>query len=205
MESFSPSFFLLLFFASFYFFTSYFSAFYFFAADSRDEHLRGEAEGEAALLVELLGGVEVELIGSDGAAQSFGGDVAERAVFPGVGGCKKDCAIAANEDVGFGGLLGDILRRRRGGRAILTRVVIAGPSCRLGRFGLRGIDLLRFRCGGFLYIVREDRETESAAKKKWKKRAVESAIAISIMDSIRMRGGEMGVIKTKTGDDVLRT
>ena len=156
------------------------------------------------MFVELLRGAEVEFVGGDGAAEAFGGDVAKRAVFPGVGGCKKDCAIAANEDVRFGGLFGDVLRGRGGGWAILARVVIAGPSGRLSRFGLRGVNLLRIGCGSVLYIVRKERETESAAKEKWEKPVVESAIAASIMRSIGMRGGEMRVIKTKARNDVLR-
>lgn len=49
----------------------------------------GEAEIEAALFIELLRGVQIELVEGHGAVEAFASDVTERAVFPGEG-CGKE-------------------------------------------------------------------------------------------------------------------
>src|SRR4029077_4041138 len=65
--------------------------------------LRRRVEVDAALFVELLRGVQVQGVLRDAAALAFAGDVAQRAVVPGIGDAKQECAVAADENV-FGGV-----------------------------------------------------------------------------------------------------
>ncbi len=56
-------------------------------------------ESDAALVVELLGCIEIQSAARNGAAESVLGDVLQIAVQPGISDCEKDRAIPANEDV----------------------------------------------------------------------------------------------------------
>jgi hypothetical protein len=157
---------------------------------------------EAALFVELLRGVEVQLVVGNAAAEAFAGDVAERAVFPGVGNRKKYCAVAANEDV----LFGFFFFGRHGVAARMTRarrIVISWPHRNWNRSVVGGNGLLRVG-GSFFYIVRADGHVVSPAAEKWNEATDESAIAIVVMNSLRVRRGKMRVVEAKSGDCILR-
>ena len=99
----------------------------------------GQAEIQATLFVELLRGVQVELVERQRVAQTFPRDVAERALLPRESGGEKQRAIAANKDV-FIGIL------RRGGRSgdeVLRWLRDGRPFWRWRELRLFGFDLLR--------------------------------------------------------------
>lgn len=158
------------------------------------------AEVQAALLVELLRGVEVELIAGKGMAHAFVGDVAERVIFPGVRCCKKHGSIAANKNI----FLGFALRSWLGSRRQVLRCVIWGRFRIAWPAGIRcgfrfPVVHLLFGWGSFFYVVGKERPVSSPAEKR-EKRSRKPTIAVMIMNAIRMCSREMGVVETEAWD-----
>ena len=165
----------------------------------------GHAESQAALFVELLCGVQVELVRGDRTAESFGGNIAERAALPRVSRRKKERPIAPNKNIRLDFWLGSDLRSPC---AALTRFVVGRPGGRLLPFRLSSVRLLlRIGWRSFVYIVRKERKTESSTEKKWEKRVGKPAISISIpitpMNSSGLDRGQMGVIEAQPGHHIL--
>jgi hypothetical protein len=165
----------------------------------------GGAEVQAALFVELLRGAQIELVCRDRVAQTLAGNVAKRAVLPGVCGGKKHRSIASNENIwldfrfGKGNSLG-------GGRAVLPRLVIRGSASCFDGFGcaFAVVDGLSVLGRSVVYVVRKERHVIAAAGEKRNKSRDELAVAILAVVPVRMRCGKVREIKTQPGNYILR-
>ena len=164
----------------------------------------GEAKIQAALLIELLRGVQIELVERQGAAQALASDVAKRAVLPSEGGGKKQRSIAANKNIFIGILLSD----RLGWYVVMRRCDRSLDVSGFLGFFLNVVALLGFLDGHrgsllIVCIVRKNRPIVAAAIKREissNKIAVSSVMVTPAMRSLRMDCRDVRIIKAKSGN-----
>jgi hypothetical protein len=158
--------------------------------------LRGRAEVQAALLVELLSGVEIKRVTPDTAAQTFWSNVAKRSVLPAVRDGKDYASVLPYENV-----LLDVGRRDRGalrfglsGGARRSRMARSWGvfGRRVRRHSIVGCDFVTGRSN----VPENDRRGEQKATEPERSSTVEPAAAAATISANRSK---VRKIKSKAG------